>query len=96
MDVAKRRVVLVGNPNTGKSTLFNALSGLTARTGNYAGVTIEKKIGRMEGTATPIELVDFAGYLFAQSTVAGRTRGRQCAGGECSWRAGPGSDRLWS
>ncbi len=61
MDVAKRRVVLVGNPNTGKSTLFNALSGLTARTGNYAGVTIEKKIGRLEGAASPIELVDLPG-----------------------------------
>ena len=40
------RVALVGNPNTGKSTLFNALAGMSVRTGNYPGVTIEKKIGR--------------------------------------------------
>ena len=41
-------VALVGNPNTGKSTLFNALSGLNQRVGNYPGVTIEKKIGHYQ------------------------------------------------
>jgi len=38
-------VVVVGNPNTGKTTLFNSLTGLTHRTGNYAGVTVESAIG---------------------------------------------------
>ncbi len=42
------RVALVGNPNTGKSTLFNALAGMNVRTGNYPGVTIEKKVGRCD------------------------------------------------
>ncbi len=40
------RVAIIGNPNTGKSTLFNALTGLRQRVGNYAGVTVE----RAEGT----------------------------------------------
>jgi ferrous iron transport protein B len=39
------RVALVGNPNTGKSTLFNVLTGLNQKIGNFPGVTIDKKIG---------------------------------------------------
>src|SRR3954467_5904474 len=38
-------VVLTGNPNCGKTTLFNALTGLRAKVGNYAGVTVERKEG---------------------------------------------------
>lgn len=60
--VSSARVALVGNPNTGKSTLFNALAGLSVRTGNYPGVTIEKKIGRcfIPG-ACVIDLIDLPG-----------------------------------
>ncbi len=54
-------VAIIGNPNTGKSTLFNALTGLQARVGNYPGVTVEKKIGRIRGMAEPIDLVDLPG-----------------------------------
>ncbi len=39
------RVALVGNPNTGKSTLFNVLTGLNQKIGNFPGVTVEKKVG---------------------------------------------------
>ena len=39
------RVALIGNPNTGKTSLFNMLTGLRQRIGNYSGVTIEKKTG---------------------------------------------------
>lgn len=55
------RVALVGNPNTGKSTLFNALAGLNVRTGNYAGVTIEKKVGRCKLAGQTIDLIDLPG-----------------------------------
>jgi ferrous iron transport protein B len=39
------KIALVGNPNSGKSTLFNALTGLNQRTGNFPGVTVDKKVG---------------------------------------------------
>src|SRR5262245_18239269 len=54
-------VALIGNPNTGKSTLFSALSGFRALTGNYPGVTVEKKIGRMQCGARAVDLVDLPG-----------------------------------
>ncbi len=43
-------VILTGNPNCGKTTIFNALTGLRAKVGNYAGVTVERKEGRLQGT----------------------------------------------
>ena len=60
-DQAQPRVALVGNPNTGKSTLFNALAGMNVRTGNYPGVTIEKKLGTCDLGDQKIELVDLPG-----------------------------------
>src|ERR1041385_3467621 len=42
-------VALTGNPNCGKTTVFNALTGLRAKVGNYAGVTVERKEGRLRG-----------------------------------------------
>ena len=54
-------VALIGNPNTGKSTLFSALSGFQSLTGNYPGVTVEKKIGRMHIGDRPVTLVDLPG-----------------------------------
>src|SRR5687768_16898297 len=54
-------VALIGNPNTGKSTLFGGLSGLRQRVGNYPGVTVEKKIGRTEFHGQPFVIVDLPG-----------------------------------
>lgn len=56
-----RRIALVGNPNTGKTTLFNALTGLRQKVGNYSGVTVEKKTGFFQAGSHPIELIDLPG-----------------------------------
>ncbi|MFO0856795.1 MAG: ferrous iron transporter B [Phycisphaerales bacterium] len=61
------RVALVGNPNTGKTTLFNALCGLRHKTGNFPGTTQEARIGRVEtsdppqGESREIHLIDLPG-----------------------------------
>lgn len=55
------RVALIGNPNTGKSTLFNAMSGLHVRTGNYPGVTVDQRIGRVFWDGSAVELIDLPG-----------------------------------
>ncbi len=63
-------VALIGNPNTGKSTLFNALSGSAALTGNYPGVTVEKKIGKMRCGDRVVQLVDLPGtYSLSPRTL---------------------------
>ncbi|MBX3412993.1 MAG: ferrous iron transport protein B [Pirellulales bacterium] len=54
-------IALVGNPNTGKSTLFNALAGMRQRVGNYPGVTVEKKVGKLRIGDQAIDLVDLPG-----------------------------------
>ncbi len=55
-------VALVGNPNAGKSALFNALTGARQKVGNYPGVTVERKAGRMAlADGRPVELVDLPG-----------------------------------
>lgn len=54
-------VAVLGNPNTGKSTLFNALTGSRQRTGNYPGVTVERREGTLTYGQTRMELVDLPG-----------------------------------
>ncbi|RYG65314.1 ferrous iron transport protein B, partial [bacterium] len=57
-----RRVALAGNPNAGKTTLFNALTGLRQRVGNYPGVTVEKKEGRTRlGSGLEASILDLPG-----------------------------------
>ncbi len=54
-------VAVAGNPNTGKTTLFNALTGARAKVGNYPGVTVERRTAELATARGPIELVDIPG-----------------------------------
>ncbi|HUS30369.1 MAG TPA: ferrous iron transport protein B [Kofleriaceae bacterium] len=60
--VPKRpQIVLVGNPNVGKTTLFNALTGLSAKVSNYPGITVERRTGRLALPAGDADLHDLPG-----------------------------------
>lgn len=54
-------VALLGNPNTGKSTLFSALVGVPQRIGNYPGVTVEKKLGQTRHGGRHLTVIDLPG-----------------------------------
>ena len=62
-------VAVVGNPNCGKTTLFNALTGGHQRIGNWPGVTVEKKEGAFSIGATEINLVDLPGIYSLSATT---------------------------
>jgi len=55
------KVALVGNPNCGKSTLFNALTGMNQKVGNFPGVTVDRKVGRFSTGGTDVRLTDLPG-----------------------------------
>ncbi len=63
---AAASIAVVGNPNSGKSTLFNRLTGLRQKTGNYPGVTVEKHVGTVRFDNAAFELIDLPG-MFALS-----------------------------
>jgi ferrous iron transport protein B len=54
-------IALAGNPNAGKTTIFNALTGLRQHTGNWPGKTVEKKEGEIEHGGLTINIVDLPG-----------------------------------
>ncbi len=93
----KRTAALVGNPNAGKSALFNALTGARQKIANYPGVTVERKAGRLVlPSGEPVELVDLPGsYGFDAASpdeevtrkvvfgeFAGRAAARSAGGGD--------------
>ncbi|MGK0455998.1 MAG: ferrous iron transport protein B [Zhongshania aliphaticivorans] len=68
---SKVRIALIGNPNTGKSSLFNALTGMRQPVGNYSGVTVEKKVGRWNlSNDQEVQLIDLPGtYSLSASSL---------------------------
>ncbi len=55
-------IALLGNPNCGKSSLFNQLTGLRQKVGNFPGVTVDKKVGKLSlGTGQEVSIIDFPG-----------------------------------
>jgi len=64
-------VAVVGNPNCGKTTVFNALTGARQAVGNWPGVTVEKKIGRTAHNGYALEIVDLPGtYSLSEGEAA--------------------------
>ena len=65
---ARASIALIGNPNAGKSTLFNRLTGLRQTTGNFPGVTVEKHQGTVELTRSAFNLIDLPGIYSLDGT----------------------------
>ena len=65
----ERQIVLIGNPNAGKTTLFNALTGLRAKTANFPGTTIERRVGHTPLGGHRVRLLDLPGLY----SVSGAT-----------------------
>lgn len=60
-DTSLRSIALLGNPNTGKTSLFNKLTGMTQKVGNYPGVTVEQKVGKMSVNGHVFQVLDLPG-----------------------------------
>jgi ferrous iron transport protein B len=67
---AAATVAVVGNPNAGKSSVFNRLTGLRQHTGNYPGVTVERRVGRGTFGGVSLDLVDLPGTFSLSPTSA--------------------------
>ncbi|MCR9098881.1 MAG: ferrous iron transport protein B [bacterium] len=64
-------IALLGNPNCGKSSLFNQLTGLRQKVGNFPGVTVDKKVGKLAlGNRQEVSIIDFPGtYSFYPTSI---------------------------
>ena len=85
-----RTAALVGNPNSGKSALFNALTGARQKIANYPGVTVERKAGRLIlPSGEPVELIDLPGAYSFDAASPDELVTRQVVHGEFEGEARP-------
>jgi ferrous iron transport protein B len=88
--MTRRSAALVGNPNSGKSALFNALTGARQKIANYAGVTVERKAGRLVlPSGEAIELTDLPGSYGLDATSPDEEVTRKVIMGEFPGEAAP-------
>lgn len=66
-----KKIALIGNPNCGKTTLFNILTGARQKVGNWPGVTVEKKFGYFDLEPNNVELVDLPGIYSLEQDFQG-------------------------
>lgn len=69
MSASHKKIALIGNPNSGKTTIFNALTGSRQHVGNWPGVTVEKKSGYFKYEETKVEVVDLPG-VYSLSVIS--------------------------
>lgn len=81
-----KRVALAGNPNCGKTSLFNKLTGLNQKVGNYAGVTVERREGKAEADGEAFTVIDLPGTY----SLVSRSRDEAIAYEVLSGQAGTG------
>ncbi|HMM80955.1 MAG TPA: ferrous iron transport protein B [Pyrinomonadaceae bacterium] len=75
-------IALAGNPNAGKTTLFNALTGLKQKVANYPGVTVERKTGRWQLNGNAADLIDLPGLYSLDATSLDEQIARSVITGE--------------
>lgn len=75
-------IALAGNPNAGKTTLFNALTGLKQKVANYPGVTVERKAGRWQLNGNGADLIDLPGLYSLDATSLDEQIARNVITGE--------------
>jgi ferrous iron transport protein B len=85
-----RTVALIGPPNSGKSTLFNRLTGLRQKVANYPGVTVEQRMGLMAGVGRDdLTLIDLPGIYSLTPTPKTRAWPSMCCAAACPARPSP-------
>ena len=82
-------VALVGNPNCGKTTLFNILTGLRAHTANISGTTIEQRVGKTTIDGQAVQLIDLPGMYSLSDTSPEQKIARQALMGEIQGQSTP-------